>query len=107
MKIKPSEYSNILNKYNSEKVEGNKNINNEANKLEEKNIEGKNYFEDKIDISENYKMHNEALEQLKEMDAKERKEKVENLKKQINEGKYEVDPEEIAKKITDKLLWWG
>ncbi|MDW7667992.1 MAG: flagellar biosynthesis anti-sigma factor FlgM [Bacillota bacterium] len=104
MKIKPSEYSNILNKYNSEKVEGNKNINNEANKLEEKNIEGKNYFEDKIDISENYKMHNEALEQLKEMDAKERREKVESLKKQINEGKYEVDLEEISKKITDKLL---
>jgi negative regulator of flagellin synthesis FlgM len=104
MKIKPSEYSNILNKYNSEKAEGSKNVNNDVNKLDEKNIEGKNYFEDKIDISENYKMHNEALDQLKEMDAKERKEKIENLKKQINEGTYEVNPEEIAKKITDKLL---
>jgi len=104
MKIKPSEYSNIMNKYNSEKAEGNKNVNNEANKFEEKNIEGKNYFEDKIDISENYKMHNEALEQLKEIDAKERKEKIENLKNQINEGKYQVNPKEIAEKITDKLI---
>lgn len=104
MKIKPSEYTNIINKYNSEKAEGNKNVKNEVNKHEEKNIEGKNYFEDKIDISENYKMHNEALKQLKEMDAKDRADKIQNLKLQINEGKYQIDPEEIAKKITDKLV---
>ncbi len=84
--------NNINNINNLNKLK-NYNVNKE---IENKPTVNKNSKSDSVNISK------EALQMLnnKEVDNKQT-EKIENIKKLINEGKYNIDPEKLAQKIID------
>jgi flagellar biosynthesis anti-sigma factor FlgM len=104
VKIKPSDYSNIINKYSSDKTSQTKNTENNTEAIDKNQQKDKGNSEYKVEISEDYKVHKKAMEELKSLDEKERAEKLQSLKEQIKQGKYEIDPNAIAKSITDKLI---
>lgn len=91
MKIQPSNYTNMLNKYRkSQKTNS--------------NVKDKIIKEDKIEISEDYSIFEKAVTKLKESETDTNIKKLDKIKTQIKEGKYNVDSSEIAGCILDRLI---
>ena len=107
MKIRPSDLSNIINSYSNSKnseatssAQSSKNISLDAKRASKVNYDTTAV---KADISKDYDTYHKAMREIKSQETEARNMKIQNLKKQIEEGTYEIKPELIAKSIMDKL----
>lgn len=106
MRIKPSEYANIINQYsNSKNSEAMSNTQSTKKSTDAKSPSKNNYESAavKVDISKDYDTYHKAIKEIKSQETESRNMKIQNLKKQIEEGTYEIKPELISRSIMDKL----
>lgn len=106
MKIRPSEYANIINKYSGLKnSEAMSNTQNTKASTDAKSPSKNNYESAAVraDISKDYDTYHKVIKDIKSHETESRNMKIQNLKKQIEEGTYEIKPELIAQSIMDKL----
>jgi len=101
VKINSTNYQNILKQYNEAKAmkpHEQKAIHNERQLESDKNTLHKQATD--IQISEDYKIYERAMKELKEMDNSD--DKVKAIMAQVESGEYKVSPRDIARSIIDK-----
>jgi anti-sigma28 factor (negative regulator of flagellin synthesis) len=106
MRIKPSEYASIINQYsNSKNSEAMSNTQSTKKSTDAKSPTKNNYESAavKVDISKDYDTYHKAIKEIKSQETESRNMKIHNLKKQVEEGTYEIKPELISQSIMDKL----
>ncbi|NLJ66202.1 MAG: flagellar biosynthesis anti-sigma factor FlgM [Clostridiales bacterium] len=91
MKINPSQFSKAMEIYKSQKAS--------TTRSERKGQEAR----DEVVLSDKAKAFQLALKALQEDDGVDMA-KVEMIRKQMEEGQYKVNPQELANKIVDDLL---
>lgn len=107
MRIRPSDISNIISNYSNSKSSEETSNTQSSNKtsLNSKRMTKDSYDTSAVraDISKDYDTYHKAIKEIKSQETEARNMKIQNLKKQIEEGTYEVKPELIAQSIMDKL----
>ncbi len=101
MKINSTNYQNILKQYKEAKAmksQEKESVQNERKLETEKNTLHKQATD--IQISEDYKIYEQATKELKKMDNND--DKVKAIMARVESGEYKVSPQEIAKSIIDK-----
>jgi anti-sigma28 factor (negative regulator of flagellin synthesis) len=111
MRIRPSETASIISQYsNSKNSEAMSNTQNTRASADAKRPQKKNNYESvavRADISKDYDTYNKAVKEIKTQETESRNMKIQNLKKQIEDGTYEIKPKEIAQSIMAKTNTLG
>lgn len=107
MRIRPSDTANIISQYsNSKNSEATSNTQNTKSSTDAKGPQSGNYESAAVsaDISRDYDTYNKAIKEIKSQETEARNMKIQTLKKQIEEGTYEIKPEEIANCIMNSVM---
>jgi flagellar biosynthesis anti-sigma factor FlgM len=109
MRIRPSENANIISQYssNSKNSEATSNTQNTKASSDAKRPQENNNYESaavSADISKDYDTYQKAVKEIKSQETESRNMKIQTLKKQIEEGTYEIEPQEIARSMMNSVM---
>lgn len=104
MKIKPADYNNMMQKYNTQRTQMEKTQT--AGRTEGETVQetdDMDRYQDRIEISEEAAVYRKAMEEIG-ADKTSDMDRVNALRAQVQDGSYDLDPAAIAGSIIDHIL---